>query len=129
MHRTVSRCPVCDELMYITQLCCPECHTSVQGVFGRCRFCNLGDEHREFLDLFLRSRGNLTSVGDDLGISFPTVAKRLDGLLDALGLRGPSEASPPPRHLGRDQDRKRILELLDRGEITAEEAARRLQEL
>jgi hypothetical protein len=66
-----------------------------------------------------------------MGLSHPTVNKRLDALLAALGLREEEETplAPCVRVHSRDNDRRRILEMLDRGEISAEEATRRLREL
>lgn len=82
----------------------------------------------EFLELFLSSRGNLSSVGEEMGISYPTVSKRLDAVLNTLGLHADNGHAVIPAPV-LDAGRSKILEMLDRGEITADEATRRLQEL
>ena len=149
MERFLSRCPICHEALHVTELACRHCETSFRGAFARCAFCGLPAEHREFVELFLRHRGNLSSVGSELGLSYPTVAKRLDAALSALGIGGPEGAfaaapaesaavgrvpagtseggAAPPN--GKDAARRTILEMLDRGEIDADEATRRLSEL
>lgn len=129
MNRSLSDCPVCDHPLVVTELSCPSCHTRVQGVFHRCRFCALPDKQNDFLTVFLRNRGNLSAVGEELGLSYPTVGRRLDALLAALNLRETVPARPANRPNAAEAHRKHILEMLDKGEITAEEAAQRLRDL
>jgi len=65
--------------------------------------------------VFLRCRGNIREVEKQLGISYPTVCKRLDLVNELLGNRQPTPS------------RFEILERLERGEITAKEAAELLK--
>lgn len=152
MERTLAKCPICQAALHVAELACKSCETTFRGAFSRCAFCALAAEHREFVELFLRHRGNLSSVGGELGLSYPTVAKRLDAALAALGVSIPDggavpdpapDASPayapqpppapappaPPVPNGKDAARRKILEMLDRGEIDADDATRRLREL
>lgn len=132
MKQVLSKCPVCGGRLHVSELSCAGCETRIHSTFEGCRFCGMPSEHSRFLQLFLQRRGNLTSVGDEMGISYPTVAKRLDALLCALGLaEGQSQSASEPANTAvtLDSSRARILEMLDSGEITAEEATRRLQEL
>jgi hypothetical protein len=62
-----------------------------------------------------RCRGNIREAEKELGISYPTVCKRLDLVNDVLN--NPRAAV----------DRGAILEQLERGEITAKEAAQLLR--
>jgi hypothetical protein len=131
MNRTLAKCPVCEGDLTVTELSCPSCKTSVRGEFRRCRMCSAPDEHIQFVEAFLRNRGNLTNVGIELGLSSPTVSRRLDAALRAMGLREDSEnrAVVTQRRPASDVARRRILEALDAGEIDAEEATRRLQDM
>ncbi len=132
MNRALSKCPVCAGSVQVTELSCESCGTKVQSAFERCRFCGVAPEHLQFVEMFLRSRGNISYVGAEMGISYPTVTKRLDAALAALGLSdiaAPYETPIVKPPGGRESDRRHILEMLDTGEITAEEAARRLQDL
>ena len=119
MSRPVlSKCPVCGKAMAVTRLECASCHTSVEGRFDPCKFCRLTGEQRQFIEVFLTSRGNIKEVERLLGISYPTVRSRLDNVLEALGYRVERE---------QDQRRKEIIEALDKGEITSQEAIKLLQ--
>ncbi len=109
----------------MTQLTCTECGTSLQGRFINCKFCTLEPEHLQFLEVFLRNRGMLAGVERELGISYPTARNKLDALLLALGI-----APLPQAENGElEAQRKQILDMLEQGEITAEEAARKLRSL
>lgn len=114
----LSKCPVCGKGLEVTKLHCASCHTSIEGRFAPCKFCQLNGEQRQFIEVFLSSRGNIKEVERLLGISYPTVRSRLDNVLEALGYRVEREES---------QRRKEIIEALDKGEITSEEAIRLLQ--
>ena len=134
MNRVLAACPVCSGQVYITEISCQECDTHVRGSFEATRFSRLSAEHLEFIELFLKSRGNLSSVADELEISFPTVSKRLDTALVALGLTegsgGNGKQNPLLHDSGRrEEERNRVIEMLDRGEISAEEATRRLRDV
>lgn len=114
----VSKCPVCGKAMQVTKLHCHGCKTSMEGTFDACKFCRLDEEQRQFIEVFLTSRGNIKEVERLLGISYPTVRSRLDAVLESLGYRVERE---------QDQRRKEILEALDKGEISSEEAIRLLR--
>ena len=66
----------------------------------------------------------LNSVERELGISYPTVRARLDSLLVSLGL-SPAREEPAGKDTHAEQ-KQRILEQLERGEISAEEAKAQL---
>lgn len=133
MRKVLAKCPICASSLRVSELSCEACHTEFRGQFERCRYCSLEPEHLQFLDVFLAQRGNLSAVGAALGLSFPTVARRLDALLTAAGLRAAEEPRPAahdePVPAAREVDRRAILDALDRGEISAEEATRRLKDI
>ena len=76
------------------------------------------------MELFVVCRGNIKEVEKRLGISYPTVRGKLDGIVAKL---------ERTRHRGDDESRKkRRLEILDaikRGDISAEQGAILLEEL
>ena len=134
MNRMLAGCPVCSGPIHITEIACEGCNTRVRGSFEATRFGRLTADQLEFIQLFLRSRGNLSCVADELEISFPTVSKRLDMALVALGLMdGPvsnGRGNPSSQDLSRrEEERNQVIEMLDRGEISAEEATRRLRDI
>lgn len=70
------------------------------------------------LNFFLRKRGSIKDVGEELGISYPTVRNKLDKVIKSLGGKVDNE-----------QSRLDILNMLNNGEITAEEAKELLKEV
>lgn len=112
-------CPVCEGKLKITRLSCAECGTEISGNFEISRFGRLNEEHMKFLKVFLSSRGNLKEVEKQMGISYPTIRNRLAELLAALGLEGGGKEAP--------QSRQEVLDALERGELTAAEAAELLR--
>ena len=109
------KCPSCSGRLVITEVCCAECRTKVRGSFDLSEFSVLTRKEETFLRVFLASRGSVKEVGRQLGISYPTVKGRLEALLNSLGL-GSMRAAARERRLA-------VLERLERGEITAAEAA------
>jgi len=113
-----AHCPSCGSELSITRLNCPGCEMELSGAFSPCRYCTLTDRQKVFLDAFLRCRGSIKDVERELGISYPTVKGLLDDLLAALFGDQSSSAGP---------DRAGILDMLERGEISAAEAAELLR--
>jgi hypothetical protein len=124
MRRTLSDCPVCEAPLAITELECRACGTSLRGEFPAttCPFCALPEEQLQFLELFLRCRGNLRDVERALGLSYPTVRARLDTVLASLGYAGAATTESGNR-------RREILEALNDGQLSAEEAIAALESL
>jgi hypothetical protein len=102
--------------LLLTRLSCDACGTELSGGFEQCEFCALGPDDRELLRVFLRARGNMKELERHLGVSYPTARARFDDLLARLDLR--PEPVPDPSVA--------VLEALQRGEITVDEAERRL---
>ncbi|MEO0078585.1 MAG: DUF2089 domain-containing protein [candidate division WOR-3 bacterium] len=113
----VTACPVCSAEMTITRLSCESCGTSVEGRFEIPLLCRLPDELYQFLVVFVKNRGVIRDVEKELGISYPTVRSRLDATLAALGFE--EKVGVP--------DKEEIIERLERGELTPEQAERMLK--
>lgn len=84
-RKVLGRCPVCYEALSVTRLHCDNCGTTIEGDFDVCKFCQLSPELKEFIEVFIRSRGNIKEVERELGVSYPTVRNRLDTVIEALG--------------------------------------------
>lgn len=120
MHEALGKCPVCKQDLEITRLHCDQCNTTIEGTFTLCRFCRLTGEQKQFMETFVKCRGNIKEVEKDLGISYPTVRSRLDEVISALGYG---------IRISRDENRKKeILEMLSSGEISHNEALKLLKE-
>lgn len=115
-----SKCAVCGAPLCITRLTCENCKTELSGAFAPCRYCSLSEKQKLFLDTFLKCRGNIKEVERTLALSYPTVKGLLDELLGAL-------FSPAEPAGGKAATTAEILDMLEKGEITADEAARLIQ--
>ena len=85
MAKLLTRCPVCEAALGVTELACERCSTRIHGTFDTCRFCRLAPEHLAFVETFLRCEGNLSRVEKELNLSYPTVRNRFSAALVALG--------------------------------------------
>lgn len=120
MKNVIARCPICTAELVISRLSCGACHTKIDTELGFPALMRLPPELQSFILVFLRCRGNIREVEKELGISYPTVCKRLDLVNDFL--TGGS-AAPANGAVSRGE----ILAKLERGEISAKEAAELLQ--
>ncbi len=115
--RLPGSCTFCGGPVVVTDFACRDCGATVNGLFDPCPFCALDSDRRRFLLSFVKCRGSIKEVEKDLGISYPTVRARLDGVVKNLGL------GPAPDRAARAE----VLAMLERGEITADEAAEMLK--
>lgn len=114
MKKVISRCPVCNSDLTVARLRCDSCETVIENNFKLSKFDYLTDEDLYFTETFIRCRGNIKEVEKELGISYPTVRSKLDGVIKKLGYdAGPDEQSAK---------KEEILKALENGEITAEQA-------
>ena len=117
--KIVFNCPVCAQPLAIARLACTQCDTTIESVLPIPAFFRLPEDLQQFVMIFLRCRGSIREVERELGISYPTVCKRLD-LVNALLGNLPGEQAAPV-------DPNQVLSRLESGEITAREAAQLLK--
>jgi hypothetical protein len=119
MTNQISRCPACGGSDFILErIRCTDCGTAVEGSFTGGKLGSLPTEHQDFIEVFVRCRGNIKDVEKVLGISYPTVKSRLNRAVQALGYGKPIPA----------QRKKEILKALEREEISPQDALRALEE-
>ena len=111
----LGKCPVCGGATHVTGIACAECGTKIEGSFSLCKFCKLDSDQKSFLDVFIKCRGNIKEVEKELGISYPTVRNKLEDVAGTLGYKTEHQAEDTGK-------RKEILDKLNNGEISAEEA-------
>lgn len=124
MPRAFGKCPACGGKLIETSLYCEECQTELKGQFTRNRLAVLTPEQEEFVLKFLSVRGSLKEMERLLGVSYPTVRVRLDEILNNLGIR--PEASEDSEI---DEKRKAILDDLETGRLSAQEAVELLRKI
>lgn len=123
MNSALTHCPVCQAELTITRLQCPACDTTLEGRFAAGPFAHLRPEQIEFVLTFVRCEGKLTRVEQELGISYPTIRNRLHEVIRALGYEPGKEETPDLS----EERRRAVLEQLDSGRISAEDAMRILR--
>lgn len=117
----LGKCPVCSSNTEVTKIYCDECGTTIEGHFQLCKFCRLTIEQKTFIDVFIKCRGNIKEVERELGVSYPTVRNRLEDVAGALGYKGEPETNDTGK-------RKDVLDRLNKGELTVEEAVNLLKD-
>jgi hypothetical protein len=90
---------------------------ALRGEFELPPLARLRYEDQVFVSEFVRNHGSIKDMEKAFGVSYPTVKNRLNRIIDQLQL---VEVDTAP---ARDD----TLDLLERGEITADEAAERLR--
>jgi len=120
MNAILGQCPVCGEPLEVTRLHCRACDTTIEGHFNLGRLSQLTPDQLAFVEIFLKREGKINKVGEDLGISYPTVRARLREVIAALGY--PVEEEPT---IG-DEERRQLLDELAKGSISSEEVLKRL---
>jgi hypothetical protein len=124
MNTLPTRCPLCGGEVTVTRLYCRDCDTTIEGRFSGGPFSQLTPEQLSFVETFIRCEGKITRMEIELGLSYPTIRNRLLEVIRTLGFEPGGEE---PTRLS-DAERQKILEDLDQGRISAEEAMRLLQE-
>lgn len=114
----LSNCPVCDRDLVIREYECLKCHTTIRGHFRQDKFSKLTQEQKDFIEIFVMKRGSIKEIEKELGISYPTVRNKLDQVINALG-----------HEVESDQSRIEILNMLNEGQISPEEAAEMIENL
>jgi hypothetical protein len=89
---------------------------AIEGSFTLPPLANLSAEDQVFVMAFVRCHGSIKDMEEMFGISYPTVKNRINRIAGRLELVEIVKASP----------REQVIEELEHGDITAEEAIRRL---
>jgi hypothetical protein len=114
------KCPSCSAPLVVTQLSCTKCETNVVGLYEINPFLRLSNESLQFLETFIRNRGNVKEMERETGESYWVIRRRLDEVIAALGY----EVEPVENELS--ARRQEILGRLGKGEIDVKEATRLL---
>jgi len=71
------------------------------------------------VEVFLTCRGNIKEVEKELGVSYPTVRGKLNDIISSLGYA---------QRKKNEVDEKKIVGMLENGEITTDEAIKLLKD-
>ncbi|MBN1971682.1 MAG: DUF2089 family protein [Candidatus Delongbacteria bacterium] len=122
MKNMLNECPVCGGKLFIRELECLECSSSVKSKFiipsvKAESQPEVDDEISSFIKIFISAEGNIKQTEKMLNCSYPKVKNLLKKAKAALGV-----SDPEP-----EKETDNILELLEKGEINVEEALKRLK--
>ena len=109
-----------DRSFTVTKVRLKESGVSIEGEFEPPLLARLTYEDQVFVGEFVRSHGSIKQMEKAFGVSYPTIKNRLNRIASALQLvHVEVEQSAVPAD--------EVLDLLERGEITAAEAAERMK--
>jgi len=116
MDISQARCTSCDTQMVVSRMACPSCDITLEGEVAIPALARLAPEDQMFVIAFVRHHGSIKKMERLLGISYPTVKNRLHAITAQLdrSFRAPSS-------------RIGVLEELERGEISVDQALERLE--
>ena len=92
---------------------------AIEGSFELPQLARLSADDQIFITAFMRSHGSIKEMERIFGVSYPTIKSRLTRLADSLEF---VETNPTP-------SKAEILERLQQGEISAEDAIREMEAL
>lgn len=125
MQNLPSKCPLCGGEVVVTRIYCRDCDSTIEGRFTSGAFSQLTPEQLDFVETFVRCEGKITRMEAEIGLSYPTIRNRLHEVIRAMGY----EPGAGDEQFGlSDEQRQKILEDLDGGQISADEAMRLLRE-
>jgi hypothetical protein len=113
------KCPICENELTITELKCLKCGTHISGEFYASKFAGLSKDQLLFIENFIKCRGSIKEMEKEMGVSYPTVKGRLEEVADAMGYG---------KKVDEGEDVRRILDKIDRDEITVSEAMELIKE-
>ncbi len=117
--RRMHHCAHCHGALEIARLTCPACRLAYEGIFHLPRLARLEPDHQQLVEQMVLAAGNLKEVAGVVEVSYPTLRKRVDGLIAALNRLADQDAARADTILGE----------VEAGRQTPEAAARLIQEL
>ncbi len=105
------------EALVVERVWIPGKGIAIEGSFTLPELARLSLEDQVFITAFLRSHGSIKEMEQVFGVSYPTIKARLNRIAGQLEF---VETNPSP-------SRAEVLERLNKGEISADEAVRALE--
>jgi hypothetical protein len=106
--------------MVVERVRLPERGIALEGAFELPALAQLGADDQVFVVAFVKSHGSIKEMERLFGVSYPTIKARLNRLAATLGAELDVDE-------GASTSRLEILDCLERGEISARDAAEALK--
>ncbi len=128
MNSLPNSCPICNGEIMVTRFRCVACDSSIEGQFEpkQTAFGALSPEQLQFVEVFVKCEGRLNRMESELELSYPTIRARLTEIIRKMGYEPGKEESEPKRKGISEADRRKILDDLDAGRLTADAAMKQL---
>jgi len=111
-------CPYCGASMRPVAMTCDRCAVEIRGQFRQTPFSRLSGENLEFLERYLLAGFSIKALAEESGLGYVAIRNRLDRLIESY------------RNLRNNEEAKRgILEQLEKGDISAKEAAEAMERI
>lgn len=125
MNTLPTTCPICGGDITVTRIHCRDCDVTIEGRFDGGPFSQLTPDQLAFVETFVRCEGKINRMEGEIGLSYPTIRNRLHEIIRTLGY----EPGGGEETIGLSEvERQRILEELDNGQISVDDAMLLLQD-
>jgi len=101
----------------ISRIRIPGSGITIEGEFEMPPLAHLSFDDQVFVAMFVRAHGSIKQVEKDFGVSYPTVKSRLNRIAEQLSFVDIEVLA----------SREKVLEQLESGDITAQEAVERIR--
>lgn len=78
------KCPSCASGLAVRSLVCPDCETTVTGLYDLPELLSLSEEELTFIFQFVRNSGSLKEMSKEMDLSYPTIRNYLNDLIEKL---------------------------------------------
>ncbi len=113
--------------LVVERVSIPDKGIAVEGAFILPQLSRLTLEDQVFITAFVRSHGSIKEMEQVFGVSYPTIKSRLNRIAGQLEFVEVDPA-PSPAEV-RVEGRSDVLERLNRGEISAQDAIQALEQM
>jgi len=128
-YPVISECPVCHKDLVVTKLACEHCGTQVEGNFVLSKFNYLDTDKLYFIEVFVKNRGNIKAIEKEMDLSYPTIKKMLDDVIQELGYSVDGVTEEVEVEEGPKFSKVEILDKINKGELSVEEATKLLRKI
>jgi hypothetical protein len=115
----MKQCPVCQNSLKTIKMKCEECNMTYEGAFTMPRLMRLSPHNLKLAESFLLSGGNLKGLSEQVGISYPTLRKQIDAMIEELSTLRAED----------NNTIENILKAIENGDMKAEHGLRLIKEL
>lgn len=120
MGKIITQCPSCESAkINVVKIECADCNTKFEGKFEIPILLKLSEEDLHFIFDFVKCSGSLKEMANNLNVSYPTLRNRLNTLIDEI----------ESLEIKKENSKTEILKLLEKGKISAKDAAKLLKKL